>query len=689
MILVTSETRANTDFHLTATGIDGTGAGTVGDPFVAATANSYTWVLTNKQPNYTFHYTAGTYLTFGADSGGLRETVGANCIHLGTGQDTIIRLVDDGVASGSRKIFGHDYVVGSADGFELRDMRLECNANALSTFTSTPTNHIGALSVGGNNLVFSNLTIVGFATRGREGFPFTIRDCEQCPQTVFSNITVSGVVFQDPGTNSNDGVTCCSIYSTEWAADGTYLGKIFTNTIVTNCTVRFDRTHFSYVNAFSVPTLVNSVVDGASTAFYHEPNRAFRANYDIDYRAQNNLFTNVAFGVQFAFFQSNSLATVGPITILSNNIYLYRGLHSVGAGISIKGAVGAGTNCTSHVASVVVQYNFVKTNASTTTCHGLEFNPYNGIGLVITNLLASHNTIEVDQKAVSYGSNTALYASIFENRSSSAVLAPIIDSSYGTVSGTQQKGDFNVDTHTDLLWNNTNQTVRSNMVWFMSGTNKIGTNLLVKVVTTDTVGSGIADFTGDCNNDILWRKTVGSNFFWTMTATNWESSTWTQYTNTNWKVGGTGDLNGDGRTDIVWRDSTTGSNVVWIMNGMSLTDVVDLDGVTDLDWTIRGVADFNRDGKNDLFWRNDTTGDNAVWYMNGLQFLGDGIIDWVNPNARANAIGDFNMDGKPDIVWWGTVSLKAILWTMDDTNHVGTVDWGSPPNSDWVIVGPR
>ena len=35
--------------------------------------------------------------------------------------------------------------------------------------------------------------------------------------------------------------------------------------------------------------------------------------------------------------------------------------------------------------------------------------------------------------------------------------------------------------------------------------------------------------------------------------------------------------------------------------------------MTDLNWQVVGIGDFNGDGKSDLFWRNTSTGSNAVW----------------------------------------------------------------------------
>jgi FG-GAP repeat len=35
----------------------------------------------------------------------------------------------------------------------------------------------------------------------------------------------------------------------------------------------------------------------------------------------------------------------------------------------------------------------------------------------------------------------------------------------------------------------------------------------------------------------------------------------------NWAVYGTGDFNGDGKGDLLWRDSVTGAVSIWFMDG--------------------------------------------------------------------------------------------------------------------------
>jgi hypothetical protein len=57
------------------------------------------------------------------------------------------------------------------------------------------------------------------------------------------------------------------------------------------------------------------------------------------------------------------------------------------------------------------------------------------------------------------------------------------------------------------------------------------------------------------------------------------------------QTGGTSnrcDFNGDGKTDILWRNKSTGQNIVWSMNGATYSGYAELMQVTDTNWEIVG-----------------------------------------------------------------------------------------------------
>jgi hypothetical protein len=87
----------------------------------------------------------------------------------------------------------------------------------------------------------------------------------------------------------------------------------------------------------------------------------------------------------------------------------------------------------------------------------------------------------------------------------------------------------------------------------------------------------------------------------------------------NWAIVGTGDFDGDGSTDILWRDSTTGTLAIWFMTpGLQVAQTASFTAVP-ADWSIAETGDFNGDGKSDILWRHQTDGATAIWFMNGLQ----------------------------------------------------------------------
>jgi hypothetical protein len=102
-------------------------------------------------------------------------------------------------------------------------------------------------------------------------------------------------------------------------------------------------------------------------------------------------------------------------------------------------------------------------------------------------------------------------------------------------------------------------------------------------------------------------------------------------------VVGTGDFNGDGMSDIVWRNGA-GDTAIWLMNGAALLSGAGIRNAP-ASWSIARTGDYNGDGASDLFWR-DGSGNTAIWFMNGTTvastaYVGNVPTSWTVQSVNA------------------------------------------------------
>ncbi|MDD5135283.1 MAG: hypothetical protein PHP01_07725, partial [Phycisphaerae bacterium] len=182
-------------------------------------------------------------------------------------------------------------------------------------------------------------------------------------------------------------------------------------------------------------------------------------------------------------------------------------------------------------------------------------------------------------------------------------------SSPGTSQGNQSGTTYDPGTLTD----------NTTYYWRIDTVNATGTTTgTVWSFATNTVGVVVKpDLNADGKGDLLWyRSSTGSHYGTLMNGTTKGAYSYLAGNGDGLAVVGSGDFDGNGKTDLLWYRSSTGSHYVTLMNGTTKGSYNYLGGNGD-GLEIIGVGDFDANGTTDLLWYRSSTGSHYVNLMNG------------------------------------------------------------------------
>ena len=182
-------------------------------------------------------------------------------------------------------------------------------------------------------------------------------------------------------------------------------------------------------------------------------------------------------------------------------------------------------------------------------------------------------------------------------------------------------------------------------------------------VTVPTITKKVrADFNGDGRSDIFWRNaSTSQESIWFMNGTSISTAVISTNVPAPWTPAAFGDFDGDGKADVLWFNTSTGQTSLWLgWNGSTFATQVSSTTVP-ASWRVFSGGDIDGDGRSDLFWYNPSTGQTSIWFMNGTSVTA--VSSTTVPTTWVPKVfGDFDGDGKSDILWFNTSTGETSIW---------------------------
>ncbi len=182
--------------------------------------------------------------------------------------------------------------------------------------------------------------------------------------------------------------------------------------------------------------------------------------------------------------------------------------------------------------------------------------------------------------------------------------------------------DANGDGDPDILW--WNKFTGAMSIWTLSGTTVTNYGAAFATVSdTNWKPVAVADNSGSAWTLVFQNSSTGAVSRWTIndtTVTSYGGALATLGAGTPWQIVGAPDLDNDGYSDLLFWNSSTGEVSYWgtdLTNQKVISYNADIAQVPDTTWHLVGSEDTNGDGHSDLLWWNTTSGVYSRWLLDG------------------------------------------------------------------------
>jgi hypothetical protein len=171
---------------------------------------------------------------------------------------------------------------------------------------------------------------------------------------------------------------------------------------------------------------------------------------------------------------------------------------------------------------------------------------------------------------------------------------------------------------------------------------------------------------------------------WTMNGVSVASYSIIPVSPPGWRLAGTADFDGDGVTDLLFQNTSSGAVTVWFMGGSDGNQFQAysvLTGGYGPSWKIAAIGNFDNQNGPDVVWQNEDTRQVTVWFLS-TGSRQPTLLSWQNlattPGYHLVAVGNFGgQNSGPDLVWQNDGAPRLTMWFYGRTDRHDVTELGS------------
>jgi hypothetical protein len=224
--------------------------------------------------------------------------------------------------------------------------------------------------------------------------------------------------------------------------------------------------------------------------------------------------------------------------------------------------------------------------------------------------------------------------------------------------------DFNGNGRMDVLW--VRASDRQVLMWLSDGIGFVEVSVGQHAQEWQVFGAGDVD--GDGKSDVLLRS-GGLIAWWLMDGASIVGQPPAVSAPPGLMLVAHGDFNGDRKLDLVWEERETRTLSMWLGTGTEFMMAAVREYA--LGWQVWGAGDVDGDGRSDLLLTHPSDRFFAYWIMDGatpVRYSPAFRLPGEASLARRYgpvAVGDYNGDGKLDIVLSRERDRSLVMWVGD------------------------